>query len=121
MTLFLYTTVLEAVGDNEYKKAIANINRMKLETLPKHYLNFLAIVLGWLHYLTRQTKEGNQYFDLVIKHAKRSDAERLETAKHILALKPYSPKGINLLKEITENLHPSPENVILKHGSQRIF
>ncbi len=71
--------------------------------MPKYYLDFLAIVLGRLYYLTGREKEGNQCFDSVIKNAKNANIARLENAKHIFSIKPYSQRGIDLLKEITED------------------
>jgi signal transduction histidine kinase len=103
IALFLYTTVLDVIGKNDYQKAIANIESMTLSDLPKSYLDFLAIVLGRLYYLTGREKEGHQCFDLVIKHAKHANITRLKSAKHILAIKPYSQHGIDLLKQITED------------------
>ena len=102
ITLFLYTTVLDVIGKNEYEKAISNIESMTLSNLPKSYLDFLAIVLGRLYYLTGREKEGKQCFDFVIKHAKHTNIARLKTAKHIFAVKPYSQQGIDLLRQITE-------------------
>ena len=101
MTLFSYGTQLARVG--KYTKAINTLEKMQVTGLPEFLLNFLCLILGRLYYLTKQEKKGNEYFDLLIKNARSFNVGRLESAKHIFTLKPYSQKGIDLLKEITED------------------
>ncbi len=47
-------------------------------------------------------KKGDEYFNLLIQHAKNTDAALRKNAQHILAVTPYNPKGIDLLRKITE-------------------
>jgi signal transduction histidine kinase len=100
ITLFIYGTRLGLVG--EYAKAIEMIEKMKIAGLPKFQLDFLCLILGRLYYLIGQEKKGDDYFNLLIQHAKNTDAALLKNAQHILAVTPYNPKGIDLLRKITE-------------------
>jgi len=77
ITLFMYATVLEAA--------------------------FIFLKLGQLCYLAKQEANGKRYFDWVIKNTRQADVGRLQAAKHILAIRPYSQEAIDLLREITEN------------------
>jgi K+-sensing histidine kinase KdpD len=52
--------------------------------------------------LIGREKKGDEYFNLLIQHAKNTDAALLKNAQHILAVTPYNPKGIDLLRKITE-------------------
>ncbi|MDM8569121.1 ATP-binding protein, partial [Thiotrichales bacterium HSG1] len=104
IALFLYTTVLGAVSKDKYITAIENIKRIEVSPKSKkHYIDFLTMVLGLLHYLIGQKRQGNKYFEMFIQHAKNADVANLTVAKNILAVEPYNQKGIDLLKEITEN------------------
>jgi len=101
ITLFMYATVLEAA--QRYEEAISRIKKIRPADLSPSERNFRILKLARLYYLTGPKKQGNHYFDLVIKNAKQADVERLQAAKHILAIQPYSQKAIDLLIEITDN------------------
>jgi Tfp pilus assembly protein PilF/anti-sigma regulatory factor (Ser/Thr protein kinase) len=100
ITLFIYGTQLGRVG--EYDKAIEIIEKMKVAGLQKSYLDFICLILGRLYYLIGREKKGDEYFNLLIQHAKNMDVALLKNAQHILAVTPYNPKGIDLLIKITE-------------------
>jgi signal transduction histidine kinase/Tfp pilus assembly protein PilF len=101
ITLFLYATVLEAA--QRYEEAISCLEKIRLGDLSPNERNFLALKLGQLYYLSGQKKPGNHYFDLVIENARQADVGRLQAAKHILAIQPYSQEATDELLKITEN------------------
>jgi signal transduction histidine kinase/Flp pilus assembly protein TadD len=100
ITLFMYAIVLEAV--QKYEEAISSIEKIRFADLSLDYMNFIGLKLGQLCYLTKKEANGKKYFDWVIKNAKQTDVGRLQAAKHILAIKPYSQEAIDLLKKIIE-------------------
>jgi len=101
ITLFMYATVLEAA--REYKEAITCIEKIRLADISSDRANFLGLKLGQLYYLTKQETRGKKCFDRVIKNTRDADIGRLQAAKHILAIQPYSKEAIDLLTEIIEN------------------
>jgi len=100
ITLFMYATVLEAA--QKYEKAIFHIEKIRLDDLSSYYRSFIVLKLGQLCYLAKQYANGKKYFDEVIKNARHTDVGRLQAAKHILAIKPYSQEATDLLREIIE-------------------
>ncbi|OQY56518.1 MAG: histidine kinase [Candidatus Parabeggiatoa sp. nov. 2] len=103
ITLFMYATVLEAA--QRYKEAISHLEKIiRLDDLSLGYRrHFIFLKLGQLCYLAKQEANGKRYFDWVIKNTRQADVGRLQAAKHILAIRPYSQEAIDLLREITEN------------------
>ena len=102
ITLFMYATVLEAA--QRYKEAISHLEKIiRLDELSLGYRKpFILLKLGQLCYLAKQEANGNKYFDEVIKNARDTDVGRLEAAKSILTIKPYSQEATDLLKKIIE-------------------
>ncbi len=102
IALFMYATVLEAA--QRYKEAISHLEKIiRLDDLSLGYRrNFILLKLGQLCYLAKQEANGKKYFDEVIKNARHTDVGRLEAAKHILAIKPYSQEATDLLRKIIE-------------------
>jgi len=102
ISLFMYATVLEAA--QKYEAAISHLEKIiRLDDLSLGYRrNFIFLKLGQLCYLAKQEANGKKYFDWVIKNDRNADVRRLQAAKYILAIQPYSHEGTDLLIKIIE-------------------
>ncbi|MDM8527166.1 tetratricopeptide repeat protein [Anaerolineales bacterium HSG24] len=103
-TFFSYIDGLEKVG--RYNDAMLNLqvlgNQIQDYKQNDAIILFICLTLGRLHYLNKDKQQGNHYFNLAIENSDNDDAIRLNAAKNILSIEPYSEEGVAILEEVIE-------------------
>nr|VFK54874.1 MAG: Tetratricopeptide repeat-containing protein [Candidatus Kentron sp. TUN] len=105
ITLLQFGLFLET--QDRCDEAIGYLEKIPLAEIDRRQAGFVCLNLGRLCYQTNQGHKAEEWFDQAVEYSNDAIATKLNAARHILALKPYSREAVARLKEIVrENTRP---------------